>query len=619
MRSYVKYIVLFVILVLIGFVSVSFYHNSKMEDSSKTKGSTVEEKTEDKEDTSSNNEVKEAETSSQTENTTNNETTTGTTNSSSSTNSNTTTSSSTNSNSGTISSNTSSGTTSTSKGELAQSATASGNVSSSSSSSNQNTTSNNSSTNNVTSSSSSSSTKNNSSSSSSSSNKSNSSTGTIVLEVDSSVYSSDKSSSSSSSNSSSSSSTKNNNSSSSSSSSKNNNSSSSSSTKTDISNATIVEEIEKIEEITDSSSSTKTDISNATVIEEINEVMLDEIISAVKEINTASSIVGEEEEKEEEKEETTLEDGVLKGATGYTAVNSKKYLRAKAYNSSKGIMILKPGVPFRILSTNSTGTWWKVRYQGKVGYVESAYCMINLPDYIPSITYKITNASKSIYMSSGSKLSVTGKKLYDTGKVYNVRLGKNQYIVPVVYSFAQKILKAQTQALKEGYSLKIYDAYRPVSVANEIKTSLDSLYNSNATVRNNINFASNGTGWGKSWFIAQNSSAHSYGVAIDVSLTKKGSTKVLKMPSKVHELSTAAVKYKYGVTGQTTVRKDLYADTMTTAAKKLDRYMVNAGLTNLASEWWHFQDNTAYSRIRAVEANGLDFQPTEIISRKVSS
>lgn len=317
---------------------------------------------------------------------------------------------------------------------------------------------------------------------------------------------------------------------------------------------------------------------------------------------------------------TTTKDGNIIGATGYTALNSKKYLRSKPSNSSTAIVVLKPGVPFKILDKNSKDTWWKVSYNGKTGYVENAYCLINLPDYIPSITYKITNANKNISKSSGVKLSVYGKKLYAAGKVYNERLEKEEYIVPVVYSFAQKILTAQKAALKDGYSLKIYDAYRPKSVANELRDSLAALYNSNSTVRKNINYSYDAKGnqytWGQGWFTAQILSAHSLASAIDVSLTKKGETKSLKMPSSMHELSTKSIKYTYGVPGQTTVRSDLYSSNMTPAAKKLDAYMMNAGLTSLASEWWHFQDNTAYNRIKSYEPQGLNFQPTKVVSSK---
>ena len=314
-----------------------------------------------------------------------------------------------------------------------------------------------------------------------------------------------------------------------------------------------------------------------------------------------------------EKKTKAIKDGNIIGATGYSATrNSKLYLYKSPNTSSTKLNRVTPGVPFKILAETGNNIWWKVDYAGTIGYVRNAYCLINLPDYIPSITYNITNASGSIYTSSGVKLSVYGKQLYKKGKVYNERLDRDEYIVPVVYSFAKKILKAQKHALNEGYSLKIYDAYRPKGVADDVKYSLDRLYNNNSKVKKNINKG----GWGRNWFIAQNLSAHSVASAIDVTLTKKGSTKSLNGPSRMHELSVKAVKYKTPVSGQTSVRSDLYSRNMNKMAKDLDRIMVNVGMTNLASEWWHFQDNTAKNRIKAIEPNGLNFHPTKIVSSK---
>ena len=88
------------------------------------------------------------------------------------------------------------------------------------------------------------------------------------------------------------------------------------------------------------------------------------------------------------------------------------------------------------------------------------------------------------------------------------------------------------------------------------------------------------------------------------------------MPSRMNELSTKSIKYKYGVSGQTTVRSDLYSSNMTPAAKRLDAYMMKSGLTSLASEWWHFQDNVSYNRMKTYIPNGLNFQPTKIVSTK---
>lgn len=317
--------------------------------------------------------------------------------------------------------------------------------------------------------------------------------------------------------------------------------------------------------------------------------------------------------------QVTIKDGNIIGATGYGAVPSMNILRAKPTSNSTVITRIELNSPFRIIGVSKDGNWWRVKYKGKYGYVDNNYCLINLPDYIPSINYFIVDAIKDNSVSSGVKLSIYGKKLYTAGKVYNPRLEKNEFIVPVTYGFAKKILKAQTLALKDGYSLKIYDAYRPTSVAKQMRDSLAALYNSNATVRRNINYSyenGNTYEWGKEWFIAQNLSSHSLASAIDVSLTKKGETKSLKMPSRINELSTKSIKYKYGVSGQNTVRNDLYSSNMTPAAKRLDSYMMQSGLTSLASEWWHFQDNVSYNKMKAYVPNGLNFQPTTIVSTK---
>ncbi len=316
---------------------------------------------------------------------------------------------------------------------------------------------------------------------------------------------------------------------------------------------------------------------------------------------------------------TTIKDGNIIGATGYGAVPSMNILRAKPTSNSTVITRIELNSPFRIIGVSKDGNWWRVKYKGKYGYVDNNYCLINLPDYIPSINYFIVDAIKDNCVSSGVKLSIYGKKLYAAGKVYNPRLEKNEFIVPVTYDFARKILRAQRLALKDGYSLKIYDAYRPTSVAKIARDSLAALYNSNATVRRNINYSYEGGNtyeWGQGWFIAQTLSAHSLASAIDVSLTKKGETESLRMPSRMNELSTKSIKYKYGVSGQTTVRSDLYSSNMTPAAKRLDAYMMKSGLTSLASEWWHFQDNVSYNRMKTYIPNGLNFQPTKIVSTK---
>ena len=302
----------------------------------------------------------------------------------------------------------------------------------------------------------------------------------------------------------------------------------------------------------------------------------------------------------------TVKDGKLEGCTGYMAVKENLY---KTASSKKKISTLKAGTPFVIIK--EVGSYWYIDTGSSKGYIKHQVAMINLRDYSPSIIYNITNASSSIYVSSEKNISnVTGKKLYSSGKVYNNRLQKEEYIVPVMYSFAKKILKAQTNARKDGYTLKIYDAYRPHSVTKKIYNGLSKLYDSDSTVRKNINrSATNNSSWGKSWFLAKNVSTHNTGSAIDVTLASLNTNQELNMPTAMHELSTKAIKYKSSSSSTYSKEMKEHPD-----AIYLDKLMKSSGMQTLASEWWHFQDNSSHNRIKSKSSTGCNFQPTVILS-----
>lgn len=308
-------------------------------------------------------------------------------------------------------------------------------------------------------------------------------------------------------------------------------------------------------------------------------------------------------------------DGNIIGATGYSALGI--YLYKSASTSSSTILTLKAGVPFTILS--ETNGYWYVLYNGNYGYVINKYCMINLPDYIPSITYDIKDSYSSTLKSSGYNIpNVTGKKLYNFGKTYNNRLKKEEFIVPLLYDVAKKVLSAQKAALKDGYSLKVYDAYRPRSISTLLSKNLTSLYNSNSTVRNNIDYSVGASGtkyyWGQGWFLANGLSTHNVGAAVDISMTNKGSTADLSMPSNMNEVSTLAIKYYSSSVSHVAAN---YSKGMlnSSAAQRMHTYMINAGLTDLASEWWHFQNNDSYNRIKELQSNGCDFTPQGLASQ----
>lgn len=296
----------------------------------------------------------------------------------------------------------------------------------------------------------------------------------------------------------------------------------------------------------------------------------------------------------------------LNGSTGYASITMNM---VKSPKSSTVVKKLSAGDGFQILEED--GDWWKIKVDKKTGYVKHKYCMVNLPDIIPSIVYDDTNSYQSLFTSSYTAIpNVTGEQLYDVLE-YNERLEKEEYRMPIIYAMAKKIMKAQKAALKDGYSLKIYETFRPYETQKKVSSNLKELMENNKDVYNGIY----GGGWSEDWFIAQSISNHQRGVAIDVSLVKvedtqnktTGNYKYIEitqyieeeMPTKMHELSDKAVTFKYGVqtSSKTAWKSAPLSNSMTDGAKRLQKYCTKAGLTPLSSEWWHFNDLDAKKEI----------------------
>lgn len=290
----------------------------------------------------------------------------------------------------------------------------------------------------------------------------------------------------------------------------------------------------------------------------------------------------------------------VNGATGYASVLMD--LKATADAGSETISELEAGTAFEVLE--EVGDWWYVRTATESGWVQHLYCFINLPDVIPSIIYDNTNTYASKFVSSGKMIpGITGEALYD-GKAYNMRLGKVSDIVPVLYSMSKKIHLAQQAALEEGNTLVIYEGYRPFFAQKLTVDALTTLAAADPEVMAGINTHP----WDTNWFIATSISNHQMGYAIDVTLAKiteqqefvigdytatavTGCTEYT-MPTTIHELSMASATFTGPVksSSPTAWLQANLADTMNEAAILLQRYCTDAGLTPLASEWWHFND-----------------------------
>ena len=305
-----------------------------------------------------------------------------------------------------------------------------------------------------------------------------------------------------------------------------------------------------------------------------------------------------------EESEPLLYEGDLElpvnGATGYASVLMD--LKATADAGSETISELEAGTAFEVLE--EVGDWWYVRTATESGWVQHLYCFINLPDVVPSIIYDNTNTYASKFASSGKTIpGITGEALYD-GKAYNMRLGKVSDIEPVLYSMSKKIHLAQQAALEEGNTLVIYEGYRPFFAQKLTVDALTTLAAADPEVMAGINTHP----WDTNWFIATSISNHQMGYAIDVTLAKiteqqefvigdytatavTGYTEYT-MPTTIHELSMASATFTGPVksSSPTAWLQANLADTMNEAAILLQRYCTDAGLTPLASEWWHFND-----------------------------
>ncbi|HEX5351273.1 MAG TPA: hypothetical protein VFW58_06580 [Trichococcus sp.] len=344
-----------------------------------------------------------------------------------------------------------------------------------------------------------------------------------------------------------------------------------------------------------------------TEAEESESASTNSAVEAVDSEETASSETSNEEETAvaqlEDPEPLGYEGNLelpVNGATGYASVWMD--LKATANAGAETLAALEAGTAFEVVE--EVGDWWYVQTETESGWVQHLYCFINLPDVIPSIIYDNTNTYASKFVSSGKTIpGITGQALYD-GKAYNMRLGKVSDIVPVLYSMSKKIHLAQQAALAEGNSLVIYEGYRPFSAQ---KLTVDALTNLAAT-DSEVMAGINTYPWDTNWFIATNVSNHQMGYAIDVTLAKITEEQEIvigdyaataitgymeyTMPTTIHELSMASATFTGPVksSSPTAWLQATLADTMNEAAILLQRYCTDAGLTPLASEWWHFND-----------------------------
>ena len=243
---------------------------------------------------------------------------------------------------------------------------------------------------------------------------------------------------------------------------------------------------------------------------------------------------------------------------------------------------------------------FRVRSGDTLGYIDSDFCLIDLPGYMGELcTYDITNSYASKYMMHGFEIpGVTGEVVEGYERV---RLADGASLAPYLYPCCEKLIEAAAAARADGYRLKIYDSYRPNMATRAIYDTAELLldeplpetaYESEErpgdlpetaegeelTYRRLVTEGS----YTLANFLARSGSAHNMGIALDLTLEVPGQGD-LEMQTEMHDLSW------YSVIARNNANAQLLAG-----------YMKGAGFGGLTSEWWHFQ----YNETR--DALGLD-------------
>ena len=171
--------------------------------------------------------------------------------------------------------------------------------------------------------------------------------------------------------------------------------------------------------------------------------------------------------------------------------------------------------------------------------------LVEVIDYIPTLYVDLKYAMTDNF---------TGQIIYDFS---DARLR---------YGTVVKLAAVQAQLAQQDYSLKIWDAYRPVSAQFK-------LWN---ICPNPVYVSDPNKGFSK----------HSRGNTIDVTLVKADGSEI-EMPSGFDDFTALADRDYSDVSKTARVNVRLLEDTMTAG-----------GFKGYSGEWWHYSDSTDYPVIK---------------------
>ena len=169
--------------------------------------------------------------------------------------------------------------------------------------------------------------------------------------------------------------------------------------------------------------------------------------------------------------------------------------------------------------------------------------------YIPDIYVELRYATENNF---------TGVKIYDFTEAY------------LRYGTVKKLVQVQKELKQQGYSLKIWDAYRPF----EAQQKLWEVYPDPNYVANPAN------GMKK----------HNLGGTVDITMVAADGT-VISMPTEFDDFSLKADRNYSDIEDEEAVKNVMI----------LQNVMENNGFTGYQGEWWDYSDT--------VEYEAVDFEP----------
>ena len=177
--------------------------------------------------------------------------------------------------------------------------------------------------------------------------------------------------------------------------------------------------------------------------------------------------------------------------------------------------------------------------------------LVPVEQYLPGIYVELKYATAD---------NITGQVIYD-------------FDVPFLrYSTVKKLAETQKTVEEAGYSLKIWDAFRPTAAQYTLWDAMpDGRYIANPY---------------------QGYSNHSRGNCVDVTLVAADGTEI-PMPTGFDDFTAMADRDYSDVSGEALANVQL-----------LEQAMEAAGFIPYTAEWWHFTDETDYTVIE-------DFQPSD--------